>query len=111
MKAFHHQTIKNLDEKNKTFQAQLDEKKNEINRMATRCNEPFADEDERKKYLDETLAKFKADEAVYKAIAEDTMLEPEKLKEDNIKKQAELDELKLKVEAVTKEDNLKRQEL
>jgi chromosome segregation ATPase len=111
LKAFHHETITNLDQKNKEFQAQLDKKREEIEERAKKCQGGFPDEDERKRYLEESLAMFKADEVVYKAIAEDVKLDPEELKKDNAKKQEELDELKLKVAKVTEEDNLKKKEV
>ena len=88
LKAFHHETITNLDQKNNDFQAQLDKKRKEIEQRAAKCNDTtsFKDEDERKKYLEESLAMFKADEAVYKAIADDVKLDPEQLKVENAKK-------------------------
>ena len=79
--------------------------------MAAKCNGAFQDEDERKKYLEETLAKFKADEIVYKAIAEGGALDPVQLRADNEKKQEELAKLKIEVEKVTVEEEAKRKEV
>ncbi len=68
--------------------------------MAAKCNGDFPDEDERKKYLEETLAKFKADEIVYKAIADNTPLDPVKLREENLLKEEQLKKLKEEVAKV-----------